>query len=137
MTIKIRQIPPEGLTLKDILKPEDLDLEIENIEFTTPIEIKAYVSKITNVVTVDIKLQAKFHTICSRCLEGIELTLERGLKLNYPVKNEQDTIELDEDIRQELILDYPVRTLCNPDCRGLCPRCGKDLNEGDCECVSL
>ena len=137
MTIKIRQIPAEGLTLKDILKPEDLDLEIENIEFTTPVEIKAYVSKITNVVTVDMKLQAKFHTICSRCLEGIELNLERGLKFNYPVKNEQDTIELDEDIRQELVLNYPLRTLCNPDCRGLCPKCGRNLNEEDCDCVKL
>ena len=44
------------------------------------------------------------------------------------------TIDLDQDIREEIILDYPIKPLCNPDCKGLCPKCGKNLNEGGCNC---
>ena len=45
------------------------------------------------------------------------------------------TIDLDQDIKEEIILDYPIKPLCNPDCKGLCPKCGKNLNEGGCSCA--
>ncbi len=48
---------------------------------------------------------------------------------------EGQLINLSELIRQNLIVTLPARPLCKPDCRGLCPHCGKDLNEGPCECV--
>ena len=48
-----------------------------------------------------------------------------------------DGIELDLDgpLREALILEVPVVQLCRPDCRGLCPHCGQDLNEGPCGCT--
>ena len=36
---------------------------------------------------------------------------------------------------EEFVLALPVRPLCKPDCKGLCPDCGKNLNEGSCSCV--
>jgi uncharacterized protein len=47
---------------------------------------------------------------------------------------ETDKIELDEDIRDYSILAIPMKKLCSEDCKGLCPRCGKNLNEGPCDC---
>ena len=46
------------------------------------------------------------------------------------------TLELDEVVRTDLILSYPQKFFCSrgEDCRGLCPKCGKNLNEGDCGC---
>jgi len=44
-------------------------------------------------------------------------------------------LDLDEPLRQALILEVPVVQLCRPDCRGLCPHCGRDLNEGPCSCA--
>lgn len=134
MKISISQIPQEGLFLEDTLKPEDLDLAVKDIEFTAPVRVKAQVVKITNVVTVDLDLDTRLSTICSRCLEKIRVNLDRKLMLNYPVKSNQDVINLNEDIRQELVLDYPVKPLCNPNCKGLCPKCGKNLNQGGCSC---
>jgi uncharacterized protein len=43
-------------------------------------------------------------------------------------------IDLNPDIREEIILVYPIKPLCSIDCKGLCPKCGKNLNEGKCNC---
>jgi uncharacterized protein len=48
---------------------------------------------------------------------------------------EGDEIDLDEIIRENIYLSIPVQPLCSEACRGLCPFCGKDLNEGDCTCL--
>ena len=45
-----------------------------------------------------------------------------------------DSFELDEIIREQLILNMDMTVLCREDCKGLCPKCGRNLNEGDCGC---
>jgi uncharacterized protein len=50
--------------------------------------------------------------------------------------NEQHILDLSEVLRQNLLLAVPMQPLCRPDCAGLCPTCGQDLNEGACECDS-
>ena len=45
-----------------------------------------------------------------------------------------DTVDLSELVRQLLVLYTPPRSLCRPDCRGICPHCGANLNEGRCDC---
>ncbi|MGH7700811.1 MAG: YceD family protein [Gemmatimonadales bacterium] len=52
----------------------------------------------------------------------------------YPVGPEATEIDLRPAVREELILALPQYVLCREDCRGLCPRCGKDLNAGPCGC---
>lgn len=47
---------------------------------------------------------------------------------------EGDTIDLDRIANEALLLNLPSKLLCREDCRGLCPKCGKNLNEGDCDC---
>ena len=44
------------------------------------------------------------------------------------------TLELDEVVISDIILHYPQKSLCSEDCKGLCPVCGKNRNEGDCGC---
>lgn len=45
-----------------------------------------------------------------------------------------ETLDVDQLVTEDILLDLPSKFLCSPDCKGLCPRCGKDLNEGDCGC---
>jgi len=49
--------------------------------------------------------------------------------------DEHHVLDLRELIRQQLLLALPMHPLCRPDCAGLCPQCGQDLNEGPCECI--
>jgi len=135
MKVELNRIATDGLLMEDNLNAEDLDLNTENIRFTLPLKINARIYRISNVVSVDLEISSSLHTTCSRCLKDIELPLERHLKLNYQVKVNQEFIELDEDIREDIILSYPVKFLCSPNCLGLCPKCGKNLNEGKCNCI--
>jgi uncharacterized protein len=134
--IDITRIPPEGLTLVEELTPGALDLDTEIVKFRGPIQVKAEVSKVLNLVTLRLSLNAPMQVSCSRCLQEFEAGFKKNLELHYPVDNSGRLLDLDPDIRDEIILDYPVKPLCIPDCKGLCPSCGKNLNEGGCSCGS-
>lgn len=134
MKIDVNQIPDEGLTLLEEVTPSELDLETEAIEFDSPIRLRAEVSKISNAVSVNLTWDALMHTNCSRCLNEFEIDFKKNIELNYPVDNSNPVIDLNTDIREEIILDYPLKPLCSPRCKGLCPKCGKNLNEGGCSC---
>jgi uncharacterized protein len=144
--IDITQIPPEGLTLAEEFNPQELELETEIIKFCGPVKAKAEISKIANAVTVYLTLHASIYTSCSRCLDEFESEFKKNIELNYPinpgsigssgVNKGELVIDPAPEIREEIILDYPFKPLCRPDCKGLCPKCGKNLNEGGCKCVS-
>jgi uncharacterized protein len=135
MKIDINRIPVEGLTLEEKVNPWTLDLDTEIVKFSEPIKIKADISKITNAVTVQMRLSGSMCLNCSRCLSEFKIDLKKNLKLNYQANKLEPIIDLDQDIKEEIILDYPLKPLCKPDCKGLCPKCGKNLNEGGCSCA--
>ena len=59
--------------------------------------------------------------------------LENDLNLDFINDN---FLELDQIIREQLILNLPMKTLCRKECKGLCPLCGSNLNAGTCSCRS-
>lgn len=92
-----------------------------------------------------------FHASCARCLEpvhdsfSVELERTVSTRENLSEKEleenvdeyaiiEDGKLDLDDLVREELLLSFPMRFLCSPDCPGLCPKCGKPLRLGDCGC---
>ena len=134
MKININKIPLEGLTLEEEVNPAKLDLDTEIVKFRDPVKITARVLRITNALTADLTLNFSLYMDCSCCLNGFKAEFKKNLQLNYSVSNLEPVIDLNPDIRDEIILDYPMRPLCSIDCKGLCQRCGKNLNEGKCNC---
>lgn len=100
------------------------------------------------------KLEAWVKANCSRCLEEFELSLHLTLEEEYfPAKDllaifdslspeeregfvigEDNVLDLEEAIRQHILLNFPIKPICRPDCAGLCPQCGQNLNQGSCGC---
>jgi len=134
MKIDVRQIHPDGLVLEETPGASQYELETDIVKFSKPIKVRAVISKITNAVTANLSLNASMHMNCSRCLEEFEVNFEKKLRLSYPVDKSEAVIDLGPDIREAIIFDYPIKPLCNPDCKGLCLECGKNLNEGICDC---
>ncbi len=133
----MNQIPSEGsFILEESISSGELDLDTEVIKFKQPIKVRAIASRITNVVDLDVVISGKMTAECSRCLDEVEIGINKEVKLNYQVEGNQRAIDLNPDIREEILLDYPVKPLCRPDCKGLCAKCGKPLNEGGCSCGS-
>ncbi len=88
---------------------------------------------------------------CARCLAPVEgvftLDFERTVAAEGTISEEQleenidsyvmirdGKLDVDEPLREELLISFPMRLLCDEDCPGLCPKCGKPLREGDCGC---
>ena len=135
MKIDLYQIPSGGVTLTEEFTPLGLDLDTAIIKFRPPIKVRAELIKISNAVTVRLSIGAVFSTTCSRCLSEFEQKYHKEAQLHYPAGNTESTLILDSEIREEIILDYPINPLCSNNCKGLCPRCGKNLNEGKCDCA--
>lgn len=136
MKLNIQQIPFEGIEISERVSAAALQLETENVRFTEPLEVKAQLSRITNAIVAKVALSSKIKLICGRCLSEFTVDFDKKLKLEYAVDKGELLIDLDPDIREEIILDYPVKPLCKPECKGLCIKCGKNLNEGPCKCIS-
>lgn len=91
---------------------------------------------------------------CARCLDPVPVAIEvlleelfvptidmatgRSVKPDEEDEalwiDEHHILDLTEVLRQDVLLELPVHVLCNVNCKGLCPNCGQNLNEGACEC---
>ena len=97
--------------------------------------------------------ELSYHGECARCLAPVSgvfsLDFERTVAQENSLTDEQkDTLfdeyvevvdgklDVDEPLREELLLCFPKKLLCDEDCLGLCPVCGKRKQEGDCGCVT-
>jgi uncharacterized protein len=91
------------------------------------------------------RLQAISYEQCVRCLTEVQqtLTCKIGDLFIYPPENApKDALTVGDDIhidlaplvRENMLLSKPMRILCRPDCKGLCPNCGQNWNEGPCSC---
>lgn len=135
MKIKIDEIPVEGLGLEETLSPARLDLNTDTVKFLKTINIKAQIFKLSDAVRAEVNLSTLIQLTCSRCLREFEIEFAKKFNQNYPLKGQETFIDLDDGIREEMILEYPIKALCKPDCKGLCSGCGNNLNEGGCSCA--
>jgi DUF177 domain-containing protein len=86
---------------------------------------------------------------CARCLETFSFPLVAPIALVFVPRpsrpsdpSEADDVyvydgeelDLSPALRERILLSLPTLPLCREDCRGLCPNCGKNLNQGDCDC---
>ena len=118
---------------------------VEGIRF--PIAIEGVAKNCADVVTIEAQISYSMNVQCDRCLRPFELnqnltvfhTLVRALSNEDTVSDEfivvdSDSFDMDDLFAGEIVLALPTKLLCNEDCKGLCPVCGHDLNEGDCGC---
>ena len=136
MKIIINQVPAEGLYLEEEIDSKQLDLETALIKFRYPLKLAARINRITNALSVDLNIKAVILADCSRCLSEFEWAFEKNVQLNYALESSDVFIDLKPNIREEIILDYPIKPLCSVSCKGLCVKCGKNKNEGGCNCGS-
>lgn len=122
-------------------------LELDGVKpFCAPVKVSVRLRGLAGSVLLNAHLLYTVTMPCDRCCETVSRECARDFShvLVRELSDEQDSdayiavpeerLDLDELLREDILLDMPVKFLCSPDCRGLCPRCGKNLNEGDCGC---
>ena len=134
--------------------PDALELKADCATFEKPVKVELIVSKSQDQlicrgrVTTSVKLE------CSRCLGEYEQALSSDLNFVIDLSGNSDEVdseeeggyfvadpssgffEIDDLVREAIILFMPLKPLCSEDCRGLCPTCGTDLNRSKCDCVT-
>ena len=117
-----------------------------DVDFTEPITVTGNVKNMAGYMVLSADVKLTYHTMCARCAEPVDSTLEisfeKDIASSGDVSADNDDYIIIEDkkvdllpiVEEEIMLEMPSRTLCKEDCLGLCQKCGKNLNEGDCSC---
>ena len=123
----------KSIVLEEEVNPDDLDIDIGIMHFPDPLRLKIEAWKSENDLTVEAHIEGERNFTCSLCLEEFNNLFEKDFTLHYDIKG-RDSVTIDQDVRDEIILEHPIRILCRPNCRGLCAFCGANLNEENCNC---
>ena len=135
MKIDLARFPKnKALFIQAEIRPADLDLDIGVMRFPENLSLSAEAWKEEDDLTVNVHVEGGREFDCSLCLEPFNNVFEKDFTLHYDIKG-LEFVDIDQDVRDEIILDHPIRVLCRADCRGLCSRCGANLNTGPCGCA--
>ena len=129
-----------------------LSLDLSGLElggvkpFCAPVKAEVQLKGFADSVLLDAHLDYSTVMPCDRCGESTQKDWGKDFShvLVRELREEQDDdtyvvvaderLDLEELLREDILLDLPSKYLCSPDCKGLCPKCGKNLNEGSCGC---
>lgn len=135
-----------GMTLPVDYTMDFADVELNGTKpFVTPIRVQGQFRNSAGVVSVSVCAQFSLSMDCDCCAspitEAYNIPVEHVLvtELNDENNDELICIDslrfcLDELVSDDIFLSLPSKFLCDPDCKGLCPKCGHNLNEGPCSC---
>lgn len=150
MKVLISEIPVEGLDfdIKETIKSDDLSF---------PVRGQLRILKMSNEVVVRGNLMADVELQCSRCVKDFRSEVSVPVDVVYhPVEELRgeekhalrveeldmgfysgEILDMSDLIREQIMLNFPMKPLCNELCKGICLKCGADLNTGDCGCNAI
>ena len=127
-------------------------------DFLKPLNIRLKAFKIRELFEVQGAFRTRVRLPCSRCLKDFDTPLASDFELTYTkeipglmdvFEDEEiglrveeigmfyfkgEEINLQQGIQEQVVMAFPLQPLCDDNCKGLCPKCGSDLNRGDCGC---
>lgn len=136
MIIEIPKVSREGSRYVGEEDASILGLKDDRfVKFEAPIRYDLAAQVVSHELVVRGRLELDLQVKCSRCAEFFSTTVKDLSFLRaYDAPEGTETVDLTEDIREDILLNLSGFPLCSPSCKGLCPRCGKNLNEGPCGC---
>ena len=132
-----------------MLTPEKLD----GVVFDSDARVTGQITDNAGYMRLTLRAELGYHSECARCLAPIDgvfsLDFERTVAAEKTLTEQQldelsdeyvvlsgGELDVDEPLREELLLGFPTKLLCEENCLGLCPKCGKPKRDGDCGCVT-
>lgn len=158
--LRLSLIPKNGEPYVDefeLALPEKIEHWGQEYVPAGPLRVKAEASYTAERFLMRLSVASEFTLPCSRCLSETGLAINGDLRYLFTLRNLREERENEEEpadgdveviridafdgelnlapyVWEVLILSLPEGVLCSEDCRGLCPVCGRNLNEGDCGC---
>ena len=164
MLIEIKELELHPVEFREHFAPGAIDLG-EDVRQRTALLTEGRADLVEehhgkHLVVQDIRvkgaLETELEVACARCLEPVGVPVQRSFDLLYrPLGTDAghqelsvtdaeaeigyysgEALLLEDALREQVLLAVPLKTICREDCAGLCPHCGKNLNEGACGCSS-
>ena len=129
----------ESFSLEEM--PKDAYPDV--VDFVKPVSLHGTVTNEKEQMLVSAEGNCTVHMACARCLAPVEQEITFSLDERFvrtgTVQEETETfsgdqMDLSDIVRRSILGALPMKVLCKEDCKGLCPKCGKNLNEGECGC---
>jgi len=144
MRITVSNIPESGIE-EELRVP----IAIGDIKLKEDVRVFLKASRFGSKVLVEGRFTSVAFVICSRCLEEFSFPIEDSFSIEYIPYGElaqgkeheltkedldisfyhNDEINVEDLIREQILLSVPMKPLCKSDCQGICPECGTNLNE--------
>lgn len=154
MRIEVDQLEGDGKTFAHTYEPEELILDEERARLIEAPQVRGSASRKGEEIRLRGSVTASAEVDCDRCLKALAVPIEAKFDVTYipaSVYAENETAELHEDdlllsvyegnaidvdeiVREQILLALPARAICREECHGLCPVCGIDRNENTCAC---
>ena len=131
--------------------PLDLKFDLSDVDFygfkplKSPVSVKGRAFSRAGIVMLSVQCDCEYTAPCDRC--GVDTVKEYVVSVDKSLASsiegdDSDTIllvpdmklNLDEFLYSEVIMSLPMKHVCSEMCKGICQKCGKNLNEGDCGC---
>ena len=133
-TARGNKVPFEFSATTEELFGENLSAE----GFISDVKISGEVEDIGRCFVVSGRIECTKTFTCDRCLtQATENQVHKFAEEFDKSEAVDDFIDVTELLRDELLAGQPMKNLCKANCKGLCPKCGANLNDGDCGCDKL
>ena len=149
LKVNLAAVDRETVRLREHVPPGDPLWEGAGVELAEPLDVDLAAHSVGDGVLVRGHVHGRVRTECRRCLQSVEKEVDADVDLLfaelgdepdaggevYPLPARGQELDLGEAVREQVLLQVPDYALCDEACRGLCPQCGANLNEGACDCV--
>ena len=129
---------------------EDTSSYLYGVDFPSPMKVKGEITNTAGYMRLTLTTSLDYVASCARCLAPVSGLFSFDLEKTCSPKDmlgdldenkldefaiiEDGFLDLDAQLYEQLEMEFPIRFLCSEDCKGLCSKCGKNLNEGECSC---
>ncbi len=155
MIIDLSSVGKEPKSITRTFETGEIDLAGEDVELAGPVELAGEVSKLATKTSLTGTIGTSISRDCTRCLEPVRSDLRFDFETSFvDAEEEEDTkadvevsledldvslvedgkVDLADVAREQILLALPIQNFCSDDCKGLCPKCGGNLNLIDCKC---
>lgn len=154
MRVELASLERQGGKFAHDYQPGELDLNEERVAVLAPPRVTGRIQQSDSKVTLKGEATAELQLECDRCLKSVPVPVSSSFEVEYVTPDtyqagaaaelldedlslsvfDGEALDIDELVREQLLLELPAQILCQQECKGLCPECGGDRNHADCKC---
>ena len=158
MFLSVKEMELRKIRFDESFAPGQIDFSGESLEQETPLRASGSAELLPHTggeVRIQGKYAVEMSAVCDRCLGAARFPIDASFDLFYrPISYiardeeveidegeaelgfyEKGGIELEDVLREQVLLALPMQRICSESCKGICPECGKNRNESDCGCT--